>query len=73
MKNKDNEQKQFEQYIELLITYKKCNLEKEVYINTQSLNEALKWYQTFTKNIDPELVKQIKENINNELINNNIE
>jgi len=63
IKNKDNEQKQFEQYIELLIMYKKCNLDKDVYITIESLNDALKWYQEFTKNIDPDVIKNLRNKI----------
>ena len=38
------DQKKFEECIELLILYKKNNLNKEVYLNEQSINEALKWF-----------------------------
>lgn len=45
MKNliKEN-QKIFEQQIELLILYAQLNPNKKVYLNNKSINEASEWY-----------------------------
>ena len=56
-----NAQRQFEQHIELLITYKKCNLDKDVYLNLDSLDKALKWYHNIAKDINPEMVKELRK------------
>ena len=40
----------FESYLELLITYKKANLDKDVYLNISSIKEATKWYMEFIGN-----------------------
>jgi len=67
VKDERNAQMQFEQFIELLIQYKKCHLDKDVYLNMESLDEAIKWYHSIANNIDPEMVKQLKKKIlNNE-------
>jgi len=57
--NEQNVQKQFEQYIEILIAYKKCNLDKDVYLNMNSLDDALKWYHTISKEISPDLINKL--------------
>lgn len=40
----------FESYLELLIAYKKANLDKDVYLNINSIKEATKWYMNFMGN-----------------------
>ena len=61
IKDERNAQMQFEQFIELLIQYKKCHLDKDVYLNMESLDEAIKWYHSIANNIDPEMIKQLKK------------
>ena len=56
-------QKQFEQHIELMITYKKSHLEEDVYLNQESLNKVLKWYNNIVKDISPELINKCKEEL----------
>jgi hypothetical protein len=58
-----NAQRQFEQHIELLITYKKCNLDKDVYLNLESLDKALKWYHNIAKDINPEMINEFKKKL----------
>lgn len=65
IKDERNAQMQFEQFIELLIQYKKCHLDKDVYLNMESLDEAIKWYHSIANNIDPEMIKQLKNKILN--------
>ena len=55
-------QKLFEQQLELLIGYKKCNLDKDVYLSLDSLEEAVKWYQNFCKSMNPDMIKKLKHN-----------
>ena len=50
-------QKVFEGYLELLITYKKLNPKKEVYLTEGGIKDALNWYQTYIK--DPELLQKL--------------
>lgn len=53
MNNKIEQQNQklFEQQIELLITYKKMNPKEKVYISEKSLNKAIEWYRKIEHNI----------------------
>lgn len=44
-------QKHFEQQIELLITYKKMNPKIDVYLNEKSLKKASNWYFKFSQDI----------------------
>ena len=44
-------QKLFEQHIELLITYKKMNPKENVYISEKSLKKAIEWYGKIERNI----------------------
>lgn len=50
-KYENDKQKNFEQLIELLITYKKLNPSKVVYLNEKCINKALAWYNDFSNNI----------------------
>jgi hypothetical protein len=56
-----NAQRQFEQYIEILITYKKCHLEEDVYLNLECLDKSLKWYHNIAKDINPEMIKELQK------------
>jgi hypothetical protein len=49
--NNTTDQKNFEQYIEILITYKKNNPNENVYISEKSLKKAIEWYINIEKNI----------------------
>ena len=61
MNDDDSSQRQFEQYIEILITYKKCNLEEDVFLNLECLDKALKWYHNIAKDINPEMIKELRK------------
>lgn len=40
------QQKAFEEHIELLINYKKFHPKESVYINERCMKKAVKWYQS---------------------------
>lgn len=50
-KIEEHNQKVFEQQIELLITYKKMNSKKDVYLTEKSLKDAMNWYKGIENNI----------------------
>ena len=58
-----NSQKQFEQFIEILIAYKKCNLDEDVYVNLNTLDIAMKWYHSIVKDINPEKITELKKHL----------
>ena len=41
-----DQQKAFEEHIELLINYKKFHPNEDVYINERCMKKAVKWYQS---------------------------
>lgn len=51
-KHTKDQQKNFEQHIELLITYKKMNKKKSVYLSEKCLNEAISWFNNMNNNIN---------------------
>tara|TARA_B110000208_G_C11567721_1_gene357751 strand:+ start:283 stop:495 length:213 start_codon:yes stop_codon:yes gene_type:complete len=58
-----NSQKQFEQFIEILIAYKKCHLDEDVYVNLNTLDKSMKWYHSIVKGINPEMITELKKNL----------
>ena len=63
----------FNQYIELLIMYKKNNLEKEVSLSLKSLKDATDWFNTMKDTMMNRLSKEDIKEATDKLVENGIQ
>tara|TARA_B110000208_G_scaffold183033_1_gene235338 strand:+ start:905 stop:1171 length:267 start_codon:yes stop_codon:yes gene_type:complete len=63
----------FNQWIDLLIMYKRNNLDKNVTISMKSLNEAMEWFNTMKENFMKNSSKDDIKQVTDQLVENGIE
>lgn len=63
----------FNQWIDLLIMYKRNNLDKNVTISMKSLNDAMEWFNTMKENFMKNSSKDDIKQVTDQLVENGIE